>query len=80
MDNPIWKKPKGMLEWMWMGAAPLDEVEELEEDPESAVAVASVVTVPVPAAPASFIWAEHVPVALVVTLVVAEPSKLQAVA
>jgi hypothetical protein len=59
-------------------APPLDEVEVLEEELESAVAVASVVTVPVPAVPASFIWAEQVPVALVVALVVADPAKLQA--
>lgn len=60
-----------------MGEAKLDEV-ELEPELEPAVAVASVETVPVPAVPASLIWAEQVPVALVVAWVVAEPLNEQA--
>ena len=58
----------------------LDVVDEAVEEAElePAVAVFSVVTVPVPAVPASFICVEQVPVALVVALTVADPSKLQA--
>ena len=76
MYAPIWKYPTVTLEWTVTGTPALDEVDELEDEP--AVAVASVVTVPVPAVPASLICAEQVPVAAVVALVVAELEKSQA--
>ena len=79
-DAPTWKNPNETLEWTALAALLLDEELEDPLEPESAVAVASVVTVPVPAVPASLICEEQVPVAAVVALVLAEPPQLQALA
>lgn len=75
MQAATWKEPNDELECKLM-APLLDVVDEAVEEAELEPPVA--VIVPVPAVPASFICVEQVPVALVVALTVADPSKLQA--
>lgn len=77
MYAPRWSMPTLKLGTVIAPAAALDDVEEAPLPP---VPEGTLVTVPVPAAPAWLINAEQAPDALAAAFVVAAPPKLQAFA